>query len=68
MSAGFPSVTEVENSTDVEQVLRWNRFLPRAQNEEDFAAVTAIVNRLGELRAQDLAAYVAASKSIGWEK
>lgn len=62
----FPTVQEVEASTSVERVLRWSRFLPSPKNDEQVAAIDAVVKRLGELRRQDNAAYVAASKSIGW--
>lgn len=66
MSAGFPTVEQVQAATDVERVLRWNRFLPRPREDSDVAVLSAVVDRLAELREQDPAAYTEASKSIGW--
>lgn len=62
----MPTVEQVEESTDVEEVLRWNRFLPSPRNDDEIAVINAVVKRLAELRAQSNDAYVAASKSIGW--
>lgn len=64
--SGFPTPSEVEATTDVERVLRWNRFLPSPIDDAEVASLNAIVKRLAELRQQDNAAFVAASKSIGW--
>lgn len=54
------------DALSVEELLRQHRFAPagdpRYQGEEgDYR-----MKRLAELRSQDNAAYVAASKSIGW--
>lgn len=65
MSA-FPTIEQVEASTSVEEVLRWSRFLPRPINDTQVEVINAAVKRLGELRALDNAAYVRASKNIGW--
>lgn len=64
---GFPTATEVAASTSVEQVLRWNRCLPSPRTDAQVKVIDAVVKRLGELRTLDNAAYVRASKSIGWD-
>lgn len=63
----YPTLNEVEKA-NVEQTLRWNRFLssPNDQNEVDI--ISRILERLKDLRSADEAAYVAASKRIGWER
>jgi len=65
-SAGFPSLEQVEVS-GVEQCLRWNRFLPSPRNDADVEIINAVVTHLSHLRSLDNDAYVAASKTIGWD-
>lgn len=65
MSAGFPTLEQVE-SAGLVQVFRWHRFLPGPKDDSDVAVLAANMNRLQKLREQDPAAYVAASKEIGW--
>jgi hypothetical protein len=67
MSAGFPTLEQVE-SAGVEQVLRWNRFLPSPKDDGDVEVIRLNCERLAKLRGEDNAAYVAASKSIGWDR
>lgn len=66
MSAGFPTLAQVE-AAGVEQVLRWNRFMPLPQSDDDIVVIVAVVDRLGKLREQNPAAFTAASKNIGWD-
>jgi hypothetical protein len=66
MSGGFPTIEQVQLA-GVEQVLRWNRTLPSPRDDGDVAVINANCERLAALRAQDPGAYVAASKSIGWD-
>lgn len=64
MARRWPSMEEVE-AADVVALLRWNRFLPSPDDDERPAAQRAF-ERLGELKAKDPGAFVAASKGIGW--
>lgn len=62
----MPTVEQVRACDDVETVLRWNRFLPSPRNDQEVEVINAVVERLAELRERSNAAYVAASKRIGW--
>lgn len=62
----WPTVDQVEKSESVEQVLRWNRFLPPPVDDDKVAVIDAVVERLKVLRARDNGAYVQASKNLGW--
>jgi hypothetical protein len=64
----WPTVEQVRASHSPEQVLRWNRFLPSPRTVGEVAVLDAVVERLGELRAEDPAAMVRASKAIGWDR
>lgn len=64
MTRRWPTLEEVE-AADVRQLLSWNRFLPSPTDEERPAA-DRVFKRLGELKAADPAAFVAASKDLGW--
>lgn len=63
----WPTLEEVGACEDVETCLRWNRFLPRPQDDEQVGVINAVVRRLGILRSRDNAAYVRASKNLGWD-
>lgn len=67
MSAGFPTPEQVE-AAGMERLLHWNRFLPGPKDDDDVEALRLIVERLAKLRDADAAGYVAASKSIGWDR
>lgn len=64
----WPTMEEVSSCEDVEACLRWNRFLPGPQNDEQVGIINAVVRRLGILRSRDNDAYVRASKNLGWDK
>ena len=51
---------------DVEQCLRVVRFGPSPTTEEQLAFSNACFERLGELKAEDPAAFTTASKRLGW--
>jgi hypothetical protein len=68
MTGAWPTLAEVEGCEDVETALRWNRFLPLAASSEQVEVIAAVVDRLSVLRARDNGAYVAASKSLGWDR
>lgn len=63
----WPTVEEVEACENVETCLRWNRFLPRPTKDVHIDVIDAVVKRLGKLRERDNAAYVRASKNLGWD-
>ncbi len=65
--ATWPTEEEVSSCEDVETCLRWNRFLPGPQNDEQVSIINAVVRRLGILRSRDNGAYVRASKNLGWD-
>lgn len=65
MSAAFPTAEQVQ-AADVEQCLRWNRFLPAPQDDGDSEILQLVLERLRKLRSEDEGAFVAASKSIWW--
>lgn len=65
MADGYPTTGTVE-AADVEELLRWTRFLPSPRDDDQVALLHLISKRLGEERTKDNAAYVAASKRIGW--
>lgn len=65
MSAGFPTVEQVQ-AADIVQVFRWHRFLPTPKDDDDVEVLRVNMDRLTKLRAEDPAAYTAASKEIGW--
>jgi len=64
----FPTPERVRASKDVEEVLRWHRFLPGPRNQAHIDSIGAVVVRLDELRTADDDAFVAASKRIGWDR
>lgn len=66
MSVFFPSLEAIE-AADIRQIIAWNRRLPSPRNDDDVEALNAIVARMGKLKAEDPAAAVAASKSVGWD-
>jgi len=73
MSIPFPTVEQVETCENVEECLRWNRFLPSPAvmkdgqiNEAQVEVIDAVISRLRVLRARDNEAYVRASKNLGW--
>lgn len=66
-TVAWPSAEEVGSCENVETCLRWNRFLPRPENDEHVSIINAVVRRLGILRSRDNDAYVRASKSLGWD-
>lgn len=65
--AAWPSLAQVEESTNVEAVLRWNRFLPSPRNDAQVKIIDAVIAKLAALRAEDNAAFVQASKNLGWD-
>ncbi len=65
--ATWPSLEQVESCENVEECLRWNRFLPRPTEDAHIPILDAVVKRLGELRSRDNDAYVRASKNLGWD-
>lgn len=67
MRTDWPSVEQVEACENVEECLRWNRFLPSPDNDGRVLVINAVVKRLGELRARDNGSYVTASKNLGWD-
>ncbi len=62
----WPTVQQVEESSDYEQVMRWQRRLPTPANDDELTVLNAVMKRYGELRAADPGAMVAASKAVGW--
>ena len=52
---------------DVEQCLRVTRF-GSVTTEEQLAFSNACFERLGKLKAEDPAAFTAASKRLGWDR
>lgn len=68
MGMSYPNIEQVQASTSVEQVLRWNRFLPSPRNDTQVEIINAVVERLDILRNADHDAFVRASKNIGWER
>ena len=65
--APWPTLAEVEESTSVERVLEWNRFLPSPRNDAQVKIIDAVIAKLSALRAEDNDAYVRASKNLGWD-
>lgn len=65
MRPGYPTVEKVRSCEDVEQLLRWYRTLPFAEDDDESKLIDVLDARLGEVRSRDNAAYVAASKRIG---
>lgn len=63
----WPTLTEVKSCVNVEDALRWNRFLPSPENDAQVEIIDAIIRRLGALRSRDDDAYVRASKNLGWD-
>lgn len=63
----WPSVETVEECDSVHTCLEWNRFLPSPSTGDQAMVVNAVVERLAVLRSRDPAAYVQASKALGWD-
>lgn len=68
MALAYPNVAEVLACDDAQRLLEWNRFLPSPETPVQSIIISAVVKRLSEVRARDNDAYVAASKSLGWDR
>lgn len=66
-AVAWPTVEEVSACEDVQTCLRWNRFLPPPESDEQVSIINAVVRRLGILRSRDNDAYVRASKNLSWD-
>lgn len=61
----FPTKEQVDEGT-VEEVIRWNRFLPAPRNEDELFIINRNFDRMGKLQIEDSGAFTAASKAVGW--
>jgi hypothetical protein len=59
-------VAERVAGMDVEQCLQVVRFSPSPRTDEQLAYINACFDRMGKLKADDPAAFTAASKRLGW--
>lgn len=61
----YPSIDEVE-AADLKQLLTWYRFLPAATAGYKVEVMQRIAVGLHRLRSEDDAAFIEASKEVGW--
>jgi hypothetical protein len=62
----YPTPAEVERAT-VEELLRWNRWLPTAHSPKETFVIDSILGRLDILRRTSPLAYIEASRAVGWD-
>lgn len=62
----YPTAENVQGA-DVEELLRWNRFLPSPRTRRECAIMDEILRRLAMLRHSAPRDYTEASKRIGWD-
>ena len=62
----YPTLEQVEKA-GVEELLRWNRYLPSPMDDHQVAVLERAIVLLDVRRTEDPAAYTAASKRIGWD-
>lgn len=61
----YPDVDQVTEA-GIEDVLRWNRFLPSPRTTCEVHTMNAIIERMTDLRRNDPEAFSRASKLVGW--
>lgn len=61
-----PTKQEIEDA-DVETLLTWNRFLPRAMTVEHHVNIDAILARLDTFRVAEPWKYTEASRRVGFD-
>ena len=64
-TAPYPTLAQVE-SASLTDLVRWQRFLPSPIDENQRAAIERVGRRIAAQRANDPAAFTAASKTVGY--
>jgi hypothetical protein len=59
----YPNLEQVQAGS-AEQIVRWNRHLPSAINDEQLEILSVILDRLKKLTPDER---VRASKNVGWD-
>lgn len=62
----WPALAEIE-SANVEELLRWNRWLPKDREPQQHEIIEVILDRLYVFRHTEPSAYLLASRNVGWD-
>jgi hypothetical protein len=61
----YPTLEQVEKAS-VDDIIRWNRFLPSPTTPEEVNTIRVIFARFGDNQRANPAEHSAASKRVGW--